>query len=47
MKGGKGLCRDRSKISSNHNRIFFDLGLYPLSFFANTPFKDDMASFIK
>ena len=30
---------DRSKISSNHCRIFFDVSLYPLSLFANTPFK--------
>ena len=28
----------RSKISSNHYRIIFDVSLYPLSFFANTPF---------
>ena len=24
---------DRSKISSNHHRIFFDISLYPLLFF--------------
>ena len=30
---------DRSKISSDHYRIFFDMSLYPLLFFANTPFK--------
>ena len=30
---------DRSKIRSNQHRIFFDEGLYPISFFANTPFK--------
>ena len=29
---------DRSKISSDHHWIFFDVNLYPLSFFANTPF---------
>ena len=31
---------DRSKISSDQNqkRLFFALSLYPLSFFANTPF---------
>ena len=31
---------DRSKISSNPHRIFIDVSLYPLSFFANTPFKN-------
>ena len=30
---------DRSKISSDHKRFFIALSLYPLSFFANTPFK--------
>ena len=30
---------DWSKISSNHHRIFFDVSLYPLLFFANTLFK--------
>ena len=30
---------DRSKISSNQHWIFFEVSLYPLSFFANTPFK--------
>ena len=30
---------DRSNISSKHHRVFYDLSLYPLSFFANTPFK--------
>jgi len=30
---------DRSKISSDRCRISFDVNLYPLSFFANTPFK--------
>jgi len=29
----------RSKISSNQKRLFFAVSLYPLSFFANTPFK--------
>ena len=29
---------DRSKISSNHHRIFLDVRLYPISLFANTPF---------
>ena len=29
---------DRSKISSDQNRFFIALSLYPLSFFANTPF---------
>ena len=29
---------DRSKISSNRKRLFFALRLYPLSFFASTPF---------
>ena len=31
---------DRSKISSNQKRFFNELSLYPLSFFANTPFKE-------
>ena len=30
---------DRSKISSDQKRFFIALSLYPLSFFANTPFK--------
>jgi len=30
---------DRSKISINQKRFFIALSLYPLSFFANTPFK--------
>ena len=30
---------DKSKISSDRKRLFFALRLYPLSFFANTPFK--------
>ena len=30
---------DRSKISSNHHRIFFDVSLYHISFFTNTPYK--------
>ena len=30
---------DKSKISSDQKRFFIALGLYPLSFFANTPFK--------
>ena len=29
---------DRSKISSDQKRFFIALNLYPLSFFANTPF---------
>ena len=29
----------RSKISSDQKRFFIALSLYPLSFFANTPFK--------
>ena len=32
---------DRSKINSNHHRIFFCVSLYPLSFFSNTPFRWD------
>ena len=31
---------DRSKIGSDKKRFFIALGLYPLSFFANTPFND-------
>ena len=30
---------DRIKISSDQKRLFFALRLYPLSFFASTPFK--------
>ena len=30
---------DKSKISSDQKRLFIALSLYPLSFFANTPFK--------
>ena len=33
---------DRSKISSDQKRLFLALCLYPLSFFANTPFKFDL-----
>ena len=29
---------DRIKISTDHHRIFFDVTLYPHSFFTNTPF---------
>jgi len=32
---------DRSKISTDQKRFFIALSLYPLSFFANTPFKRD------
>ena len=31
----------RSKISSDQKRFFIALSLYPLSFFANTPFKSE------
>ena len=31
---------DRSKNSSNHHRIFFDVSLYPLLFFATLPLRD-------
>ena len=31
---------DRGKISSDQKRFFIALSLYPLSFFANTPFKN-------
>ena len=30
---------DRNIINSDQKRLFFDVSLYPLSFFANTPFK--------
>ena len=30
---------DKSKISIDQKRFFIALSLYPLSFFANTPFK--------
>ena len=32
---------NRSKIRSDQKRLFFAVYLYPLSFFANTPFKLD------
>ena len=32
---------DRSKISSDQKRFFIALSLYPLSFFANTPFNSE------
>ena len=35
---------DRSKISSDQHRIFFDVSIFPLSFFANTPFKEIVGS---
>ena len=35
---------DRSKISSDQKRFFIALSLYPLSFFANTPFKGKVKS---
>ena len=34
---------DRSKISSDQKRFFIALSLYPLTFFANTPFKTKLA----
>ena len=34
------IATDRSKISSDKKRFFIALRLYPLSFFANTPFKN-------
>ena len=33
---------DRIKISSDQKRFFIALSLYPLSFFANTPFNNDI-----
>ena len=30
----------QSKISSDQKRFFIPLSLYPISFFANTPFKE-------
>ena len=33
---------DRSKINSDQKRFFIALSLYPLSFFANTPFKSSL-----
>ena len=32
--------KGRSKISSDRYRIKYDVNLYPLSFFTNTPFKE-------
>ena len=36
---------DRSKISSDQKRFFVALSLYPLSFFANTPFNVKFKNF--
>ena len=33
------VATDRGKISSDHDGIWFDINLYPLSFFVNIPFK--------
>ena len=33
-------AKDRIKISGDQKRFFIALSLYPLSFFANTPFKE-------
>ena len=33
---------DKTKINGNHHRIFFDVSLYPLSYFANNPFKQNL-----
>ena len=37
---------DRSKISSDQKRLFFAVSPNPLSFFANTSFKDRLLSFM-
>ena len=37
---------ERSKISSNQKRLFFAVNLYPLSFFANTPFKGTLQEIV-
>ena len=37
---------DRSKISSDQKRFVIALSLYPLSFFANTPFNDNFLQLI-
>jgi len=36
---------DRSKISRDQKRFFIALSLYPLSFFANTPFNLDISKY--
>ena len=33
---------DRNKISRDQKRFFIALSLYPLSFFANTPFNEEV-----
>ena len=38
---------DRSKISSDQKRLFFAVSQYPLSFFANTPFKEQWTNKLK
>ena len=38
---------DRSKISSDQKRFFIALSLYPLSFFANTPFNYAVDNYVK
>ena len=35
-------AKARSKISSDQKRFFIALSLYSLSFFVNTPIKEDM-----
>ena len=37
---------ERSKIISNQKRLFFAVNLYPLSFFANTPFKGTLQEIV-
>ena len=40
-------AKARSKISSDQKRFFIALSLYPLSFFANTPFNRNIKSFCR
>ena len=40
FKNNPRIIKYKNQVSSNHHRIFFDVSLYPLSSFANTPFKN-------
>ena len=39
-------AKDRKKISSDQKRLFIAVSLYPLLFFANTPFKKKILDFL-
>ena len=43
LERNKNFCG--SKISSDQKRLFFTVSLYPFSFFANTPIKEECPYF--